>query len=70
MKKQACIICGYVYDGALPFDELPNDYVCPICGVTKNKFAVITHDFKEAFLKINYGCTSLRQMTPAKTTAA
>ena len=55
MKKHVCIICGYVYDGALPFDELPDDYVCPICGVGKNKFEVITHDFKEAFLKINYG---------------
>jgi len=53
--KHVCIICGYVYDGALPFGELPDDYVCPICGVTKNKFEVITHNFKEAFLKINYG---------------
>jgi len=44
-----------VYDGALPFDELPDDYACPICGVSKNKFAVVTHDFKEAFLKIEYG---------------
>jgi len=55
MSKQVCIICGYVYDGALPFTELPNDYACPICGVTKTKFAIVTHDFKEAFLKIDYG---------------
>jgi len=52
MKKHVCIICGYVYDGAMPFEELPGDYVCPICGVQKDKFAVLTHDFKEAFLKI------------------
>ena len=55
MKKYVCIICGYVYDGALPFEELPDDYVCPICGVGKNKFEIITHDLKEALLKINYG---------------
>ncbi|MCL2493591.1 MAG: flavin reductase, partial [Clostridiales bacterium] len=55
MEKRVCIICGYVYDGALPFDELPDDYACPICGVSKNKFITVTHDFKEAFLKIDYG---------------
>lgn len=26
-KKYRCVICGYVYEG----DELPEDYVCPIC---------------------------------------
>lgn len=26
MKKHVCIICGYVYDGVLPFDELPDNY--------------------------------------------
>ena len=55
MEKRVCIICGYVYDGALPFEELPDDYACPICGVSKNKFLMVTHDFKEAFLKIDYG---------------
>jgi len=55
MRKNVCIICGYVYDGALLFDELPDDYVCPICGVEKNKFEVLSHEFKEAFLKIDYG---------------
>jgi len=55
MSKHVCIICGYAYDGALSFDELPSDYVCPICGVNKDKFDVLAHDFKEAFLKIDYG---------------
>ncbi len=53
--KHVCIICGYVYDQELPFDELTDDYVCPICGVGKNKFEVLLHDHKESFLKINYG---------------
>ena len=29
-----CTICGYVYYG----EELPEDFVCPICGVGKELF--------------------------------
>jgi len=47
--KWTCIICGYVYDsekgdpdsgissGTL-FEELPDDWVCPVCGVSKDQF--------------------------------
>lgn len=33
-----CSICGYVYDGDIPFEELPDSYVCPICKQSKDKF--------------------------------
>lgn len=33
-----CTICNYEYDGEIPFEELPDDYVCPICGVGKDEF--------------------------------
>ena len=33
-----CSICGYIYDGDVPFEELPDDYVCPICKMPKDKF--------------------------------
>lgn len=38
--KQAyvCEICSYEYDGDVPFEELPDDWVCPICGVGKEMF--------------------------------
>lgn len=47
--KMKCSVCGYVYDpkdgdpdhGAppgTPFDKLPADWVCPICGVGKDQF--------------------------------
>jgi rubredoxin len=50
MKKYKCSICGYVYDpeagdssaGAAPgtsFEDLPGDYVCPVCGASKDMFA-------------------------------
>lgn len=29
---------GYVYDGDTPFEELPDDWTCPVCGVDKSFF--------------------------------
>ena len=51
MKKYVCEPCGYVYDpeigdpdnGIAPgtaFEDLPEDWVCPICGVGKDMFVV------------------------------
>jgi rubredoxin len=49
MTKYRCTICGYIYDpeqgdpdsridpGTL-FEELPDDWVCPLCGATKDQF--------------------------------
>lgn len=47
--KYVCIICGYVYDEdegdpdndidpGTPWDELPDDFECPVCGVSKEDF--------------------------------
>ncbi|MGN0545106.1 MAG: flavin reductase [Acutalibacteraceae bacterium] len=36
--KWTCPLCGYVYDGEVPFEELPDDWKCPLCGVEKSKF--------------------------------
>ena len=49
MKKWKCSICGYVYDpskgdpdnGVKPgtaFEEIPEDWVCPVCGAGKDVF--------------------------------
>jgi flavin reductase (DIM6/NTAB) family NADH-FMN oxidoreductase RutF/rubredoxin len=49
MKKYECTVCGYVYDpeegdpdsGIAPgtaFEDLPDDWVCPICGASKEDF--------------------------------
>ena len=35
--KYVCQICGYVYDDAkekVPFAELPDDWKCPLCGLS------------------------------------
>lgn len=36
--KWVCTVCGYVYDGEIPFEELPSDWKCPICGMPKSVF--------------------------------
>ena len=49
MEKWACIVCGYVYDEAVgdpdsgiapgtKFGDLPDDWVCPVCGLSKDQF--------------------------------
>ncbi len=37
-NKYVCPVCNYVYDGNTPFEELPDDWVCPICGAPKKVF--------------------------------
>lgn len=39
--KYECPACGYIYDEAKEgkkFDELPDDWVCPVCGEEKSEF--------------------------------
>lgn len=49
MKKYVCSVCGYVYDpaqgdpehGVVPgtaFEDLPEDWTCPVCGASKDQF--------------------------------
>ena len=41
MGKYVCEICGYIYDDAkeaVPFDQLPDDWECPLCGAKKASF--------------------------------
>jgi flavin reductase (DIM6/NTAB) family NADH-FMN oxidoreductase RutF/rubredoxin len=39
-KRWVCSICHYVYDGEIPFEELPEDYVCPVCKRDKSVFVL------------------------------
>ena len=36
--KWVCSICGYVYNGETPFEELSDSYTCPVCSVPKKLF--------------------------------
>lgn len=37
-EEWQCTICHYVYDGDIPFEELPDDWVCPVCKRPKSAF--------------------------------
>ena len=44
MKKYKCKICGHIYDEAkekIKFEDLPEDWVCPLCGVPKALFELV-----------------------------
>ena len=52
MKKYECTACGYVYDPAkgheasgvaagTAWEDVPEDWVCPLCGVGKDGFQPI-----------------------------
>jgi rubredoxin len=48
--RYVCTVCGYLYDPAAgdpqggiapstPLEDLPFDWVCPVCGASKDNFA-------------------------------
>jgi len=52
VAKYECTVCGYIYDPELgdpdggikpgtPFEEIPDDWVCPVCGASKDQFKKI-----------------------------
>ena len=52
MQEWQCLACSYIYDPAVgdpdsgippgtPFEAIPDDWVCPECGVGKNMFEEI-----------------------------
>lgn len=49
MKKYECTVCGYIYNPEIgdpengfgpdtSFEELPEDWICPVCSATKDMF--------------------------------
>ncbi len=48
--KYICLLCGYEYDETLgdeangiapntKWEDLPEDFLCPLCGVSKDQFS-------------------------------
>lgn len=51
MDKYECSVCGYVYDPEMgegeiapgtAFEDIPEDWVCPVCGASKDAFERIS----------------------------
>ncbi|MDO5044287.1 MAG: rubredoxin [Coriobacteriia bacterium] len=36
MERWQCVVCGYVYEG-----ELPDDFICPVCGAGADQFELM-----------------------------
>ncbi len=52
MDKYECQVCGYIYDpeagdpengidSGTSFEDIPDDWVCPVCGVDKSMFTKV-----------------------------
>ena len=52
MRKWQCLVCGFIYEEALglpddgipagtSWDDIPDDWMCPECGVGKEDFEMI-----------------------------
>ena len=46
MKKYVCDPCGWIYDPEVGdpdggFEDIPDDWVCPLCGVGKDMFSEV-----------------------------
>lgn len=53
MDKWECTVCGYIYDPeagdpesdiqpGTAFEDLPDDWVCPVCGAEKGDFVKLS----------------------------
>lgn len=62
MKKYICIPCGWIYDpevgdpdgGIAPgtaFEDIPDDWTCPLCGVTKDDFEEYEEQYAVFFIE-------------------
>lgn len=54
MENYVCDVCGWVYESAkgvpesgiapgTSWNDLPDDFVCPLCGVGKDSFSQLSH---------------------------
>ena len=83
MGKYVCSICGYIYDEAMgipeagiapgtKWEDLPDDWVCPICGATKAEFekqgeaAVSSQKKPEPIVEMS---TDMQELSPLEISA-
>ncbi|MCW4005417.1 MAG: thiamine pyrophosphate-binding protein [Candidatus Bathyarchaeota archaeon] len=60
MARYRCTVCNYVYDEAkekVGFSDLPEEWVCPVCGVPANVFVLLSEDAEPTSQKAASGRT-------------
>lgn len=83
MAKYVCSVCGYVYDeekgipeagiaAGTAWDDLPEDWVCPLCGATKAEFK-LQGESDEAVERKNISVmeapTDMKELSPLEISA-
>lgn len=83
MNKYVCTVCGYVYDEAkgdpenkiaprTSWNDVPDDWVCPLCGATKSEF-IMHGETKGTEVKTTHSiieeATDMRELTPLELSA-
>lgn len=71
MGKYVCSVCGYIYDDT-SWDNLPDDWECPICGAAKTEFEKqnesVENQTKKPVSEINVFADT-REMSPLEVSA-
>jgi len=55
MAKYKCLLCGYIYDDekeGVKFEDLPDDWKCPLCFAPKSSFKLVVEETKKTEEKI------------------
>jgi rubredoxin len=83
MAKYVCSVCGYIYDeaagipeaGIAPgtkWDDLPDDWVCPICGAAKTEFekqGEAASPVKAQNISVSKPSTDMKELSPLEMSA-
>lgn len=83
MGRYVCSVCGYIYDeakgipeaGILPgtrWEDLPEDWVCPLCGAAKSEFkkqGESTASVEKKPISVIEASTDMKEMSPLEISA-
>ncbi len=63
--RYICQICGYIYDEEkeqIPFDQLPDDWKCPLCGAGKSDFKAEAAQEEVKPVSVNVEAADLKKL--------
>ena len=70
--RYICQICGYVYDEdkeKVPFDQLPDDWTCPLCHAAKSDFKLDSPKEEIKPINVNADQVNLTKLSPGQLAA-
>lgn len=70
--RYVCQICGYIYDDEkekVPFDMLPQDWKCPLCGASKTDFKLEESKKERISPKIEVDASDIKKVSTGQLAA-